>query len=461
MVCWRVCLCAVLLVASAIPASAQVFYSDQTYRIFLRDGDALPSLGDYAVVADRVVFTLPLGAPGTHQELQLMSLPVELVDMERTARYAHAVRASRYAATRGEADYLAMTDEVARALNELRDLDDPATRLALAEEARRRLLAWSGENYAYRAADIQELAGLFEQVIAELRAAAGESSFALDLSTGPPIPALEPLLPAPTFGESIALALTAARAADLYQERLAILRSAASVADAGNVSDELRGSVTRALAAEADTDAAYRALEGDLLERAEAALASGDVSAVEALREELAARDRQLGLRRPDRTATLHTRLISLIEVTLAHRLALDHYAVARAGRLAYERQVRSVMSGLDSLAPVLEAVRDLESTPFERLERASARLDQLAAGLDRVTAPEDLADVHATLVSALVMARQAVRRWRTAVITTGAAPAREASAAAAGSLLLSGKNRADLVDRLFPPKPPGLARGR
>jgi hypothetical protein len=58
-------------------------------------------------------------------------------------------------------------------------------------------------------------------------------------------------------------------------------------------------------------------------------------------------------------------------------------------------------------------------------------------------------------------MARQAVRRWRTAVITTGAAPAREASAAAAGSLLRSGKNRADLVDRLFPPKPPGLARGR
>jgi hypothetical protein len=191
MVCWRVCLCAVLLVASAIPASAQVFYSDQTYRIFLRDGDALPSLGDYAVVADRVVFTLPLGAPGTHQELQLMSLPVELVDMERTARYAHAVRASRYAATRGEADYLAMTDEVARALNELRDLDDPATRLALAEEARRRLLAWSGENYAYRAADIQELAGLFEQVIAELRAAAGESSFALDLSTGPIRPTLD------------------------------------------------------------------------------------------------------------------------------------------------------------------------------------------------------------------------------------------------------------------------------
>ena len=105
--------------------------------------------------------------------LQLMSIPLASIDLSRTKRYADAVRAANYAVTRGEADYAAVTAEVASSLEALRQVSDPQRRLQLAEEARRRLLTWSRDHYDYRAAEVQELAGLFDDVIAELRAAAG------------------------------------------------------------------------------------------------------------------------------------------------------------------------------------------------------------------------------------------------------------------------------------------------
>jgi hypothetical protein len=443
--------------AATAPVAAQTDPYD-AYRIFLRDGEALPSHGDYAVVDGRVVFTLPIGAPGEPPELQLMSLPTSVVDLDRTSRYARSLRAARYAAVRGEADYLAVTDEVSRALDQLRDVEDTARRLELAVGAKRRLLDWSRDHFSYRAADIRELAGLFDEVIAELRVAAGETTFSFDVTAGLPEPAGEPLLDLPTRGRSVELALRAARETDVVEERLAILRAAASaVADAAGA-DPLRAAVERELAAELAADEAYAALEAGLLARAEAALARGDVPAIEALGGELADGDRALGQRRVHRVRALRSRLSALAEAALAHRLALDRYAMTRAARLAYERRIRPVSSGLDGLTPVLEAVRDRRGLPFASLERARARLADLAARLGAITAPADLADVHATLSSAVLMAGQAATRWRAAVISENTSSAAEASAAASGALLLAARSREVLLERLFPPAPPVLA---
>ena len=191
---------AVILLTAAVPQGPAIDAASM-FRVFLMTGEALPSFGESAVVGDRVVFTIVVGDGSAKTALQLVSLPVATVDVSRTARYAESMRAARYAATHGEADYAAMTAEVERSVAQLTKIEDPKRRLAMAEEAKRRLLGWSQEHYSYRADDVQKLAGMFDEVIAELRAAAGESRFTFDLVAGSAAAQLEPLLPPPTLRE--------------------------------------------------------------------------------------------------------------------------------------------------------------------------------------------------------------------------------------------------------------------
>ena len=69
---------------------------------FLNDGTTLVSYGEFARVARRVVFSVPLGECA-EPRLQLLSIP----DARRLGAYgpyAAAVRARHYADTRGEQD---------------------------------------------------------------------------------------------------------------------------------------------------------------------------------------------------------------------------------------------------------------------------------------------------------------------------------------------------------------------
>ena len=443
--------CAVLLVVTATSASAQQIDNGSIFRIFLKDGVGLPSYGDYAVVGDRLVFTLAVGRDVAH--LQLMSLPAASVDLERTARYATSVRAAHYARTRGEADYVAMAAEVTQALDQLARVEDPAKRLALAEEARRRLLKWSRDNYSYRASNIRELAGLFDEVIAELRLAAGAPSIALEFSTAPVVPDLEPLWPAPDYPETLALMLAAVRAADLPEERRGILQSALQALSEEPTHADVRAVLARELEAETAADAAYTSLAADLLARADKAMKRGDVRGVTALEPELATRDEALGYRRAAVVSTLSSQLRELTDRTAVYRLALDHYALVRRDLLRYERRVRPIMSVLDATTALMRRIRDLDGSEYAYLEQAEARLIRSRTTLEGVTPPDDLTTIHATLTSALRMAENACARRRLAVATTSMTAAKEASAAAGGALLLAAQARQDLVALLFPPK--------
>jgi hypothetical protein len=177
--------------------------------------------------------------------MQLMSLPASSVDVDRTTKYAESMRAALYAATRGEADYAAVTEEVQRALDHLKGVEDPKKRLDLAEEARRRLISWSEEHFRYRAGDIRELLTLFDEVIAELRVAAGETQVSIDLRSGPADPVYERIVAAPPLRESIALALSAARAADVSEDRLEVLRSITRLLDREGTAEDVRLTVRR------------------------------------------------------------------------------------------------------------------------------------------------------------------------------------------------------------------------
>ena len=442
-----------LLTGAVTLTGAQGGDAGSIFRVFLSDGRAIPSYGESAVVGDRLVFTLLVSASAGPPALQMMSLPLPSVDLPRTQRYATTLRASHYAATRGEADYAAMTAEVQRALDQITSIPDTKQRLDVAEEAKRRLLAWSAEHYYYRAADIRELAGLFDQVIAELRAAAGESRFSLDLRAGFATPVPEPLLAAPSVRESVTLARAAAAASDVVEERLAVLRTASSVLSRESDVDDLRAGVAKDLEAEAAADAAYKALADELATKADAALRRGDVEGVQGLHAVLTTRDQALGARRPAHAAAIAALLDAKLEAVRIHRKALDHYAAVRKGLLEYERRVRTVMSGLDGLAPILAYVRDGKYLSYDRLVRAAGQISKLLFEIGSIQPPADLADVHATLRSAIHMAAEACSRRRLAVTTTSEDLQREASAAAAGSILLTGHSRDQLVVRLFPPK--------
>jgi hypothetical protein len=251
----------------------------------------------------------------------------------------------------------------------------------------------------------------------------------------------------------LALALAAAEVADIVEERLAILRSAATAAGAAGTGD-LANRIAAELTAEARATADYRALTAEFGRRAAEAVREGDVPAIDRLQTELADRDRQLGVRRPQEIAALVRDLREKLNAARAYRLALDHYAYVRASLLAYERRIRPALSGLDGLKPVLQYVRDGRSMAFDRVETAVGRLERFEADASTVAPPEDLSAVHATFMSALRMAREALGRRRLAVITNHLQTDLEASAAAAGALLLADRARTDLVEGLFPPKP-------
>ena len=441
-------LLATLAWPTAAVAQAPLAASATTYRVFLATGEPLPSYGEPALVGDRVIFNLLIGSADDVRDMQLVSLPASGVDTDRTARYVHAMRAVHYAATRGDADYAALTAEVARVLDELAAATDAGRRLALAESAQRSLLAWSADHFQYRAADIHELAALFDDVITELRAAAGRPGVSLTLVAGEP--PLEPLLPEPTARESVALALAAARTADVGAERVDILRRAADVAEkTGNAAAARTAEAT--LAEEVRAGTAYASLIAALRTRADAARRRGDVAAVERLADELDRRDRQLGRRRPAEVQALSGQLSAAVEATRAFRRALDEHTRQLGALRRYDSQIRPLLARFDLLATTLIALRDMRGITPNQLTTVETTVQQVLRDLATIRPPAAQLSVHATFESVLRMAHEASQRRRLAT-SSQAAEMREASAAASGALLRGGQVRRDLAASLRRP---------
>src|SRR4029434_1415683 len=83
--CW--CAATAMISAQTVPVGAGA-----VFRVFLKSGEPLPSYGEAAVAGDRVVFTLMIGAEEPGRALQLISLPLDRIDLERTAGYANSLR---------------------------------------------------------------------------------------------------------------------------------------------------------------------------------------------------------------------------------------------------------------------------------------------------------------------------------------------------------------------------------
>ena len=170
-------------VLTLVPASvaAQGTADVTLLRVFLRDGSTLVSYGEFARVADRVVVTLPLGTTESKPDLEVLSIPADTVDWDKTDAYADSARAARYAATLGPNDFALLNESVSVALNDIGLTADPARKIAMATEARQNVTRWAAEHYGYRAQDVSRLATLFDDVITETRRANGEPNAEMSL----------------------------------------------------------------------------------------------------------------------------------------------------------------------------------------------------------------------------------------------------------------------------------------
>jgi hypothetical protein len=435
----RSLLALIALLLAAGPARAQVD-EPLLYRIFLQDGSVLASYGEFARVADRVVFSIPVGAMD-ESNLQLVSIAGALVDWTRTDAYTTAVRAARFARTVGPDHFAQLGNRVTEALNAIRLTADPVRQLAMAEEARRNLERWPAENFGYRADDVDRMVGLFEEVISELRIASGQKGFDLALSarTGPPPPIA--MLPPPTALQSFEQAFAIAKLATDPAERRALLEAIVEAlrepARAGGWATPLHARVAAALAAELRVDRAYADLTGRTTKQALARVASTDVSGLEALIRATLAADDRLGRARPNEIAALLAFLDLKLEEARRVRAAQEAWAGRRALFEKYRQRIRSPLEQLRDARPWLTAIRDGQPLNAAVLERQDQRTVMARRVFELVAPPAELEGVHSLYTAAFHLARQAAAVRRLAVSSSNTGMAQDASSAAAGALML------------------------
>ena len=106
-------------------------------------------------------------------------------------------------------------------------------------------------------------------------------------------------------------------------------------------------------------------------------------------------------------------------------------------------------------LGPLLEDIRSLAGPSVSSLATVESSAAQNLKVVGRVTPPSELRDAHALLASAAQMAASAARLRLEAVGTNNMARAWDASAAAAGALMLSTRARTEILGMLRAPQLP------
>jgi hypothetical protein len=455
LVCVVVALCLFAATASAEEIAATEF------RIFLRDGTSLISFGELARVDDRVVFSMPTSASPTDPQLQLINLSADHVDWEKTMRYAESVRSSRYMATQAEAHYAMLTAEIAQAINDVQATSEPAKRLEIVERARKTLAEWPGRHFNYKQAEIANMVTLLDEAIAELRVATGVQRFDLSFvaSVAEPAERREPLLPRPTVREAIEQTLTAAGLVDSSAERVSLMVVALAhiERDAHLLPDDWRIDVLRttgaAIAAENKADQAYQSLTTRTLGLAAARARAADVRGIERLVADVRDRDGELGYQRPEAVSALLDSIQSELDAARRLRLERDRWALRLADLRRYHASVTVPINRLDGLKPALEDIKALAGSGPWALAAIQRVAAQVLKSVSAIPPPTEFQSVHALLMSAAQMADSAAKIRREAALTGSMARAWDASAAAAGAMMLGDRARTEIRDMLRVPQ--------
>ena len=451
----------VLLLAAIIPslASAQVPASRVLFRVFLSDGRVLSSYGEWARLEDRVIFSMPTQLSREPVELQLVTIPAQRVDWPRTEQYAESVRAAAYAATRGDADFARFSSEVAKVLNDVARIEDPASRLKTAERARQKLADWPAAHYGYRIGEVREALGVLDEVIAQLRVSVGITSFDLSLSANAPLAEPPPPpLPPPTDAELVEQFVAAASIADSPVERIGLLKTVMRLIDRAVAmmpaewASRMRRVVSGDLDREQRAEQAYNELRTRTLEEANRLAARGRAADLEKLREKVKEEDRRLGGQRPGDIAALLATIDIEAAAAIAMREARKEYDKRAPGYRKYRRSTNGAFKVFTDATVALTQVRNMTGPAVTSIGALTKRLTAASRSFQKVKPPEELASAHAIIGSAWELAQSAFRLRAEAVSANNIDTAQRASSAAAGALMLYQRARTEQLNAMEPP---------
>jgi hypothetical protein len=449
----------VALVSFAAPNVAHAAADATLFRLFLREGGSLVSYGEFARVGDQVVFSMPVGGRAEQPRLHVVSVPAAEVDWPRTERYAVAVRAQRYADTRGEDDFERLSNDIARVLNEVALAKDKNAALSAAQQARETLANWPSTHYGYRDRDVREVVSILDEAISDLRASAGRSDFNLALVAPPAETGYEPLLGPPSTIEQIDATFRAARLASHVADRVGLLQeSLALVGEAGAALSPSEAARLRRLAQdqiheEAVIDDRYAVMTRRLLASATDAAGQARISDVQRIINRVAKEDAQLGRRRPEVMQALDASLQLQLDNARRLRLLRDRWQIQRASYRQYQRTINSQLLQLVKIQPSLDAIRRLTGPPPTTLVSLRSRLAGGADRLQRLAVPDYLRPTHELLVSAWRFAETAVNIRYDAVSSGNVSIALQASSSAAGALLMVERVQREIRAQLEPPR--------
>ena len=130
----------------------------------------------------------------------------------------------------------------------------------------------------------------------------------------------------------------------------------------------------------------------------------------------------------------------------------VDQWLLAEGQLQAYRRNSSPFVQGLIDVRSSIDDIRILAGPEPHRLGPMLRQLDRYARRLALLEPPTQLGAVHAGFVSAYALALNAVQLRRDAVEAADVELARQASAAASGSLMLLDRARTDLRSALQPP---------
>ena len=431
---------------------------DLLLRLFLEDGTSVVSYGEFARLEDRVVFSMVTGGDA-EPRLHVATLPADVIDWARTDQHATSTRYQRYVQTRAEEDFQRLSDGVAGVLGEVLLTTDRGRAIEVAQQARVTLAEWPRQHYGYRQRDVREILSFLDEVISDLRAAAGMTSFDVALVSMAPEIMLEPMATMPSSREQIDQVLRVASLTTRSSERVALLQTALLLLDeAGAVIGARDAAMLRRIAEtrvreEQAIDAKYTALAHRLMRDARRGAERAKIGDVQRVLSRIPREDVRLGGRRPEIVDALRASVRSLLNAARRLRLLQDQWTIRRSLYREYQRATGGKLLQLAKLQPALEAIRQQEGPDPDALRTLQSRLSGGAEQLARRRPSGDLRTMHDLLVAAWRFAESAVNGRYEAARVASDATAREASSAAAGALLLLADAQREIRDLLEPPR--------
>jgi hypothetical protein len=391
--------------------------------------------------------------------LHAATLPASAVDWARTDRHAASTRYQWYAETRGEDDFLRLSNDVAAVLNQVLQASDRTQALEVALRARATLAEWPRAHYGYRQRDVQEILAFLDEAISDLRVATGLTSFEVALVADTPDVILEPLESMPSVLEQIDQAFRVAELTERSSERMALFQTALLLLDeAGTLirpveATRLRRLATSRIREEQKIDKRYGDWSRRIVNAASRGAERARVNDVQRVLDAIPRDDERLGRRRPEVVQAVNASVQSRLEAARQLRLLRDRWEIRVSLYRDYQRGAGAQMLQLVKLQPSLEAIRRLDGPPPEDLVAMQARLGGGAERLDRMRPPMDLESAHSMLISAWRYAESAVKGRYEAARAGNVTTAWEASSAAAGALLLLSRVQQEIRELLEPPK--------